>query len=169
MKKNRIVVIWNYLTLPLAILGLSGLSDNLVKWHGFLSAIVDNWHGIILPIWIFLLSWMPIKMPTMIYDYLTFGVIFGSIQVKIFLPLNNAKDTYKERVKNLLFMLFVFFSFMFFWPYHIYATIFYRFSKNQSIINHAMKEVSKVYFEWLSYIAVGFLVLLSINYIILFS
>lgn len=168
MKKNRIAVIWNYLTLPLAILGLSGLSDSLVTWHGFLNTIIDNWHSIVLPIWTFLLSWIPIQIPTMIYDYLTFGIIFGSIQVKIFLPFNDAKDNYKEGVKHSFLMLFMFFSFMFFWPYHIYATIFYRFSQNQSIINQAMKEVSKVYFEWLSYIAAGFLMLLSINYIILF-
>lgn len=121
-----------------------------------------------LPIWTFLLSWIPINIPTMIYDYLTFGIIFGSIQVKIFLPFNDAKYNYKERVKHLFIVLFMFFSFIFFWPYHIYATIFYRFSKNQSIINQAMREVSKVYFEWLSYIAVGFLMLLSINYTILF-
>lgn len=168
MRKNRIAELWNYLTLPLAILGLSGLSGNLVTWYGFLKTIIDNWHSIVLPVWIFLFSWIPIQIPTMIYDYLTFGTILGSIQVKIFLPIIDAKDNCKERVNNSFFAIFMFFSFVFFWPYQIYATIFYRFSKNQSVINQSLKEMSKIYFEWLSYIAVGFLMLLSINYIISF-
>lgn len=168
MEKNKIAVIWNYLTLPLAILGLSGLSDNLVTWYGFLNTIIDNWHSIIFPIWNFLFAWIPIQIPIMVYDYLTLGIILGSIQVKIFLPTNDTNDNYKKKAEHVFFIFYTFFAFMFFWPYQIYATIFFRFSKNQSILNQAMREVSKIYFRWLSYIAVGFLILLSINYIILF-
>ena len=168
MSKNKIAILWNYLTLPLAIIGLSGLSDNLIKWHGFLNTLIDNWHIIIFPVWKFLFAWIPFQIPTIIYDYLTFGIIFGSLQIKTLLPSPDKNANYKELINNVLFLAYMFFSFVLFWPYQIYTIFFYRFTGNQSIINQAMREMAKAYFKWTSYVFIGFLILLAINYIILF-
>jgi hypothetical protein len=75
---NPLARLWHATSIPLSIIGLSGLSDSLVKWRGFIEQIVSSYQSILYPLYSLAFGWFPFKVPLWVGDYLLLGSIFGA-------------------------------------------------------------------------------------------
>ena len=74
----------------LALLGLTGLVDNVVEWHGAVSNIISEYQAVR----DFIFGWFPFSVPNLVKDYLVVGVGISTIKLRAtwkYLSANHAK------------------------------------------------------------------------------
>ena len=82
---------WNLITIPLSVVGLLSLSDQLVTLHDSIQNIIDSYQSLIYPVFRFVFSWFWFDVPTWVFDYLTLGILVTSSQRKAFGTLHDRR------------------------------------------------------------------------------
>lgn len=77
-KKNPLKTIWNIFSICAGVLSLSSISESFIKWREFIIQVINCYRSIIHPIFEFLFSWIPITIPTYIYDYFVLGMMVSA-------------------------------------------------------------------------------------------
>jgi hypothetical protein len=83
-EKNRhpIITVWSILGTISAILSLSSISQNFVEWKGFIHDLILFYQQLTHPIYQFVFGWLPINIPTELFDYMTIGIIVAISAIK---------------------------------------------------------------------------------------
>lgn len=76
--KNPLITLWNLLGSVGGVISLSSLVqncfDDLLRWRGFISDVVESYRSIVAPIFDFLFGWM-VGPPDWLVDYIVVGLL----------------------------------------------------------------------------------------------
>ena len=84
--RNPLRILWNTIGTVGGIISLSSMVDSwlddLLKWKGFISSIIQSYRSITMPISDFLFGWLPWSMPLWITDYLILGILYAASHIR---------------------------------------------------------------------------------------
>ena len=173
-KYNPFQLVWRYLSIPLGVLGLLGLSDNLVSWVDNIQNIIESYYSIVHPTFNYLLGWLPFKIPNALYDYFFIGFLFRSAAVKtskdfddmnIEIGISEKTDdndilivrVIADTIFHILYLVFT----AIIWPVMVAIYVSRAFNKN---LKEQASYVYKLTINWFLAIFLIFLLILIINY-----
>ena len=117
-KYDPLKKVWGYLSIPLSALGLLSLSDQLLGFKDNIQKLIETYKALVYPIYAFLFSWLWFDIPTWIYDYFTFGLLFASSHKRAF-GFIYAQSKLGILLKNIFSLI----SSIIFWPFHLIGTL----------------------------------------------
>jgi len=110
--------VWSILSIPLSVLGLLSLSEQLLTFHSSIKNIIDSYKSIVYPIYTFLLGWLWFEIPTWVYDYLTLGLLFATCHKRAF-GFEYSESKLGVFLKNIISIV----GSMVFWPLLLLGTL----------------------------------------------
>ena len=122
-KKSPLKILWNIFSVSTGILSLSSITENFVKWKGYIDQIINSYRSVIHPIFEFLFSWIPLTIPPIIYDYLVLGMIVAISYLRALHAADKVQgftsfdllpsDLYGENIFKIIFSIL---ARIIFWP-----------------------------------------------------
>ena len=88
---------WNVFSTISGVASLASLADDIIAWKGFLSEAVNFYKSFVYPFFDLFLLWLPVAIPTYIYDYLVIGIITASSHIRTSLVLRNIASISKQK------------------------------------------------------------------------
>ncbi|MEM1085952.1 MAG: hypothetical protein AAGI48_17720 [Verrucomicrobiota bacterium] len=175
---NPIVTLWRWISVPLGIIGLAGISDGIVAWKGFINELVVSYQSVVHPVFGFFFGWLPFTVPNLLYDYLFLGVIVISTTVKVMMsfgrydPSNVLGGQNLKKLQNLYPIVIALLLLLLVWP--AWLGLIARstewtqlFSGNPNPKKDHTKRNIEYFWKWLGAILLGFVLLLIVNYALL--
>ena len=154
---NPLETLWRIVSVPLSIIGLASLSDVLVQWDDFILQLIESYRFVVHGFFNFLLGWLPFRVPTWVYDYITVGMIFATSFAKGFRAVDvSTPDPVAALIR--------FIGWGCGWPI---ALLFLVSSTCRSWNDYSGEEFDTmdiVIWQWLGAILLGFTLLLTVNY-----
>ena len=143
-KQDPLKKLWSIISIPLSALGLLSLSDQLVGFNENILKLINGYKALIYPIYAYLFSWIWFDVPTWVYDYITFGLLFASSHKRAFGFLY-ASSKFGVFVRNIISFLL---SIMF-WPYLLFLT-FHRIKMydKDGIVKHDPNDPNKFVYKY---------------------
>ncbi|REL37934.1 hypothetical protein DYD21_04775 [Rhodohalobacter sp. SW132] len=156
MTKNPLKVIYTIISIPLGLIGLISLSQNIFLWKQFFVDFAAIYDAIVYPVF----RLIPIDLHDRLKDYFFVGILCGFSFIMA-LDYGNKNELFKSHGNIKAVKAFYFFLYLFFWPLGLTISIAQSIGFAQ---NHAERKIKIMFFYWLLSILLIFIVIVVINY-----
>ena len=156
MIKNPLKVIYAIISIPLGLIGLISLSQNIFLWKEFFADFSNTYDSIIYPIF----ALIPLDIHDRLKDYFFVGIICGFSFIMA-LDYGIKNDLLYSYGGTKTLMAFYFILYLFFWPLGLIISIVQSIGFEQS---QKERKIKLVFIYWLLSLLLIFIVLIVVNY-----
>lgn len=147
--------LWQVISIPLSVLGLSSLSDNIIAWKFLIPELIHSYKTIVN----FPFLFMNISIHPLLIDYLFIGSLCGVSFVK---AMNFAENNrlISSHGMPIIVRIVYFFLYLIAWPLGILISIkqiLFKDTNNTEII------IKSTFLQWVGATFLAFIILLIIN------
>jgi hypothetical protein len=170
---NPFRTVWNILSIPFGVLGILGLSDSLVDFQSNIQNIINSYRSIVYPPFHFLFGWLWFTVPEVVFDYLFFGILFTSNQLKVW----GFRKIHEKLLENIKFYIRWLILSILFWPiiagemtWQIFRTrpdglIKSLAERNKPFyVRYNMRDADIMVFRYIGAVLLIFVIVLIVNY-----
>ena len=159
---NPLRRLWDAMSLLGAIVGFSSLAqtwlEDILMWKGWIGELIESYQALVYPAFDVLFGWLPWAPPNWLIDYLVIGIMFVTSAAKgMRMPKGRTDERIFEgaSVKDVIIFILWHMSELLLWPIFLYMV-------TRNFIRERAEDFRNTLL-WFGAIALGFVMLLSIN------
>jgi hypothetical protein len=94
---NPLQLAFKWFSVFIGIISVASVFDDFVAWRSFIERLVAGYQSLVYPPFRFLFSWLPFRVPEIVYDYFVFGFLVAASHLRTMSSLHEMRG-YSSRI-----------------------------------------------------------------------